>query len=135
MAKAMADELKMKNMDNFQNILLAPMIDARRQEVFYALLKMDGLSFIIRSTSAVLETSFLQTYLFQFIIYFSGDGAKKWQSMNLSLNARFMPLPDTANAFAFLSYKAFQEKNFCDIAYLEPEYSKSFFNANSSIKS
>jgi tRNA threonylcarbamoyladenosine biosynthesis protein TsaB len=135
MAKAMADELKMKNMDSFQNILLAPMVDARRQEVFYALLKMDDLSFMIRSTTAVLEASFLETYLFENTIYFSGDGAIKWQSINLSLNARFMLLPDTTNAFAFLSYKAFQEKNFCDIAYLEPEYSKSFFNANSSIKS
>jgi tRNA threonylcarbamoyladenosine biosynthesis protein TsaB len=135
MAKAMADEIKIKNIDNCHNILLAPMIDARRQDVFYALFKMENLSILISSKPAVLDASFLEKYLFDNCIYFSGDGAGKWQLINSSTNARFMELPKTGNAFAFLAFLAFQEKIFSDIAYLEPEYSKAFFNPNSKLNS
>jgi tRNA threonylcarbamoyladenosine biosynthesis protein TsaB len=127
MAKAMSLEIIQSNIDNCHNILLAPMIDARRLEVFFALFKMDDFSLLHPSQPAVLEPSFLENDLLENIIYFSGDGATKWESMCFSDNARFFELADISKAFSELAYSAFILKEFSDLPYVEPEYAKAFY--------
>lgn len=107
---------------------LAPLIDARRMEVFYALYQNQGLTEIIPPGAMVLDSSFLMDILSDQHVYFSGDGATKWKSMCNSPNARFIELPETENAFAGLAWEHSAKSLYSNIAYAEPFYAKEFYS-------
>ena len=58
---------------------------------------------------------------------FIGNGAAKVEDVIVKANAEFMPgiKPEALNMMA-LSEKAFREKEFIDVAYSTPLYSKEF---------
>ena len=58
------------------NVLLCPMIDARRMEVYYALFD-SSLNFVEETKAAVIDDSFLAEYLADNKIIFFGNGAEK----------------------------------------------------------
>lgn len=106
--------------------LLCPMIDARRMEVFCALLNSEGNE--MQETSAVIvdENSFLVPLSQQKIIFF-GDGAAKCKNTITHPNAIF--LDDIHPSAAFMGKKAlakFNAQQFEDVAYFEPFYLKEF---------
>ena len=109
------------------NALFCPMIDARRMEVYCAI--FDKENKLISPTSAVIidEHSF-ETILQKQKIFFFGDGAEKCKTILSSYsNAVFVDafFPSAKNMVS-LSEKAFQNKQFEDVAYFEPFYLKDF---------
>jgi len=110
-----------------KDLLLCPMIDARRMEVFTAIFTPDGRK--IRPTTAEIITgdSFANLLGNNKILFF-GDGAEKCREV-LSKNANARFLPGFLNSAVHLTQRAtekFNKKEFEDVAYFEPYYLKDF---------
>ncbi len=108
------------------NTLLCPMIDARRMEVYSTV--FDTKLNVVRETSAdIIDENSYSDLLEKHRIVFFGNGAAKTAGIIKHPNAVFAdggaPL---ASSMAFLAEKAFQNKEFEDIAYFEPFYLKEF---------
>jgi tRNA threonylcarbamoyladenosine biosynthesis protein TsaB len=110
-----------------ENLLLCPMIDARRMEVYTAVFTTTGEKIKPTSASIIDENSF-DDLLKENEILFFGDGAEKcFNVLNKNPNASF--LPDFVNSATCLTQKAagkFNSKQFEDVAYFEPYYLKDF---------
>src|ERR1700744_3965916 len=105
----------------YSNILLCPMIDARRMEVYTALYDLDGNQIEEVSAKIIDENSFAEQLANHRILFF-GDGAGKCQEV-LGKNADAMFMPDFVNSAIHLTQKAFekyQHGQFEDVAYFEP---------------
>jgi tRNA threonylcarbamoyladenosine biosynthesis protein TsaB len=115
-----------KNVDIEADILLCPMIDARRMEVYTAL--YDNNLHMIRPVKAEIidENSFSDILENKKILCF-GNGAAKCKGIlthpNISFIEEIHPL---ASDMASLAEEAFRENKFQDIAYFEPFYLKEF---------
>ena len=105
--------------------LYAPMIDARRMEVYTALFDQDGN--IVEGTNAKIidEHSFQDYFEKGHTIVFSGNGAAKCQKVITSSQAVFRDEICSAAHLVPLSYPAYQKNDFSDPAYFSPAYFKS----------
>ena len=110
-----------------ENLLLCPMIDARRMEVYTALFTAKGIKVKPTTASIIDESSFDDLFKENQILFF-GDGAEKcFNVLNKNPNASF--LPGFVNSATYLTQKAaekFDNKEFEDVAYFEPYYLKDF---------
>lgn len=110
--------------DPKSNTLFCPMIDARRMEVYAAFYNNDGLLFREIAADIIDDNSYINE-LENHEVYFFGNGAEKCKSTITHTNAHFIndliPLADNMISF---SEKAFENKNFVDVAYFEPFYLK-----------
>lgn len=111
------------------DVLFCPMIDARRMEVYTALIdsKMDW----VKETSAdILDSgSFSEELKHQKIIFF-GDGMEKFRAIHPgSSNAVFAEnmFPSATGMCAF-SEKSYNERKWEEVAYFEPFYLKDFYS-------
>ena len=126
--EAMTDGLIVQNtFDDQTDLLLCPMIDARRMEVFTAVFNAKGER--IRPTSAEIidENSFDDLLKTHKIIFF-GDGAVKCSEV-LGKNPYVQIIPGFLNSAVHLTKKATEKygsKSFEDVAYFEPYYLKDF---------
>lgn len=109
------------------NALFCPMIDARRMEVYCAIFDKEN-KVIAPTTAAIIDEHSFETLLQKQKIYFFGDGAEKCKtSLTAQPNAIFIDqLFPSAKNMIELSEKAFQNKQFEDVAYFEPFYLKDF---------
>jgi tRNA threonylcarbamoyladenosine biosynthesis protein TsaB len=124
--EAMSSGAKLKEVYN-KDMLLCPMIDARRMEIFTAVFDSEGNR--IQTTSALIidENSFSDLLEDRKVLFF-GDGAEKCQSV-LSSNPNAVFLTGFVNSAVYLSEKALEKffnKEFEDVAYFEPYYLKEF---------
>lgn len=104
----------------------APMIDARRMEVYTAIYKSD-LSAVIPPQALILTLDAFEAQLEQHKTYFFGDGSDKWQQLLPDhKNALFVPFELSAAHLSALSNTAFEHKYFVDVAYFSPFYLKPF---------
>jgi tRNA threonylcarbamoyladenosine biosynthesis protein TsaB len=106
-------------------ILLCPMIDARRMEIYTAFynLKME----IIKPVSAdIINENSYSDYLKNDKIFFFGDGAEKCKEPFKNRNNIFFydNLFPSAEYLVSLSENKFNSKEFEDLAYFEPFYLK-----------
>jgi tRNA threonylcarbamoyladenosine biosynthesis protein TsaB len=112
-----------------EDIVLCPMIDARRMEVYCALYNISN--DCIKPTWAEIIEEYSFADLFSNLsnrIYFFGDGSTKCKEvLSLKKNALFIEnvFPSAKNMIP-LSEKAFLNNQFEDIAYFEPFYLKDF---------
>lgn len=109
-----------------ESILLCPMIDARRMEVYTALYTPGGK--IIKDVSARIidDKSFLEIMENRSIVFF-GNGAEKCREMITHPNAFFVEGIETSAEYMVpLSEDSFHQKKFEDLAYFEPFYLKDF---------
>jgi tRNA threonylcarbamoyladenosine biosynthesis protein TsaB len=106
--------------------LFAPMIDARRMEVFTGL--YDIMRNVVKETHAlVVEEDSFNTRLADHTIYFFGSGADKLTQTIVHTNARFYSnFLVSSSHMASLAYKSFLEGKFENLAYFEPYYLKDF---------
>ena len=114
------------NIDDFENAILVPMIDARRMEVYSAFLNSKGE--IIREVKAEIidENSYRDILAKQKMIFF-GDGSEKITDTIKHENAIFIENANPSSlSMAVLSEDAFIKEEFKDIAYFEPFYLKDF---------
>ena len=108
------------------NRLFAPMIDARRMEVFTALFTTD-LREEMSSTALVVEKDTFADYLLKHEIVFAGSGSKKLKQLVSHSNAVFTEIQISAEHLALLSHTKFMAREFSDVAYTEPLYLKEFY--------
>jgi len=122
--KAMADEV---NCFNTHNMLLSPMIDARRMEVYTALFDADLNE--IKGTSAKIldEHSFDETLESTNVLFF-GNGSNKFQELVQNKTAAHFidNVSPSADAVGRLAFESFNNGTFEDVAYFEPFYLKDF---------
>ncbi len=108
------------------SFLFCPMIDARRMEVFTAVYD-DHLEEVIPPTAMILDESSFSTQLEAHRVLFFGNGSEKWRNISKSPNAAFIELPVNRVYLAILSHKKYIDRQFTDIAYCEPVYTKEFY--------
>jgi tRNA threonylcarbamoyladenosine biosynthesis protein TsaB len=131
--EAMADGVIAENTFD-DEVLLCPMIDARRMEVFTAV--FDGKGNRIQPTSAEIidENSFADLLKANKIIFFGDGAAKCSEVLGVNLNAQI--ITEFQNSARYLTKKAtekFQAKDFEDTAYFEPYYLKDFIAGKKSV--
>lgn len=108
------------------NILICPLIDARRMEVYTALYNLKGEE-IKPVTAEIIDKDFLAEMLDRNKILFFGNGAEKCKSVLTHRNAVFMgPKTNSAEYMQNIAEDKFRKKEFEDVAYFEPFYLKNF---------
>lgn len=110
-----------------ENLLLCPMIDARRMEVFAALYTL-SFEELQPPSPQILDGESFQAFLPQQNILFYGSGARKFSEICDHPNALFEDIHFNAGMMAKHAEKKFQEKDFTNLAYSEPNYLKEFYN-------
>jgi tRNA threonylcarbamoyladenosine biosynthesis protein TsaB len=109
------------------DLLLCPMIDARRMEVYTAVFNTKGERIQPTSAEIIDENGFADLLKDHKILFF-GDGAEKCKEvLGNNPNAQF--LPGFINSATHLTKKAeekFRLKEFENVAYFEPFYLKDF---------
>lgn len=108
------------------DVLFAPMIDARRMEVYTALYN-NSLDEIMPAQPLILDENSFSDYLQDHQLVFMGNGSDKAREVIKHHNARFINgIKPLAIDMMALSEKAFREARFIDIAYSTPLYLKDF---------
>ena len=109
-----------------QNLLLCPMIDARRKEVYRALFDHNANQVSTIEAEIIDDNSFQNELLSTNIVFF-GSGAEKCKIILQNPNAIFIDgFKPNASYMVSLAYDAFLNNNFEDCAYFEPFYLKDF---------
>ena len=109
--------------------LLCPMIDARRMEVFTAIYNQK-LEEILPPANIILTEGLLSDVLNHQKICFFGNGSPKFKNISQSVNAHFKTIEASAKHMTALSFSAFEQNIFANLAYAEPFYGKSFHLPN-----
>jgi tRNA threonylcarbamoyladenosine biosynthesis protein TsaB len=123
--QAMADGMAALIQD--EDILLCPMIDARRMEVYTALFDAKGNRIQPTAAEIIDENSYAELLSKHKILFF-GDGAAKCQEILSRYNKASFDVT-FANSAVHLTRGAIaglEEKQFEDVAYFEPFYLKDF---------
>lgn len=108
--------------------LICPMIDARRMEVFTTLYDKQLNTIEEQSALVVTEKSF-EDYLSDRKVLFTGNGSLKFQQLTTSENARFLDQKINAIHMLPIAAKMFEQQQFSDLAYVEPEYVKAVYTS------
>ena len=120
--------------DDKRDILLCPMIDARRMEVFTAVFDVKGNR--VRPTSAeIIDAKSFDDLLETKKMIFFGDGAAKCSEV-LGANPHVQIIPEFLNSARYLTKKANEKyltNDFEDTAYFEPYYLKDFIAGKKSV--
>lgn len=108
------------------NTIFAPMIDARRMEVYTCMFNIQGKK-IDETMALVVEKDTFNEKFKENIIIFFGSGADKFSELFTNDNARFiLNFKLSSVDMIELAYKHFTERKFEDLAYFEPYYLKNF---------
>jgi len=115
-----------KNGNYESDTWFCPMIDARRMEVYIAFYDVNNMQIRDISAEIIDENSFSEI-LRERKIVFHGNGSAKCRQSIKSQNALFIDnVHCSAAQMVELSYTAFQNNQFVDVAYFEPFYLKDF---------
>jgi tRNA threonylcarbamoyladenosine biosynthesis protein TsaB len=108
-----------------ETVLLCPMLDARRMEVFTAVYQND-LSVYMQPCAMILDEFSFEKELSKNKIMFFGNGSAKWKPLCKHENAVFetaVVLPESMSKQTNILYT---EKKFTELIYSEPFYLKEF---------
>ncbi len=116
------------------NLLLCPMIDARRMEVYTALYST-GLEIISPVEATIVDEFFYNRYK-NYTIYLMGNGAEKCRDILKSRSDIYFSDIDKTSAIGIcaLAQTKFKQNEFADIAYCEPFYFKDFIAGKPKVK-
>ncbi len=118
------DELVKKGSD--KPLLLCPMIDARRMEVYTAMYDLDLNTLEATSAKIVSQGTFAEVLEKNRIAFF-GDGAAKCREVLSHPNALFYDnIHTSARGMVREAFRLFNNQEFVDMAYFEPVYLKDF---------
>jgi tRNA threonylcarbamoyladenosine biosynthesis protein TsaB len=108
------------------NLLLCPMLDARRMEVYTAFFNKDG-TMQGKVAADIIEENSYSELLKKHKICFFGNGSGKCKTIINHPNAYFVEgVIPSAKHMIPLALEAFKLKQFEDVAYFEPFYLKEF---------
>ena len=126
MAHHMAQLLMERKDPDPSDILLCPMIDARRMEVFTALYNREGSPLTEVKAEIIHDDSFSEE-LGTGKVYFFGNGANKCREKIKHPNARFEDdIHASARFMSKIATENYHKKKFENLAYFEPFYLKDF---------
>ena len=111
------------DIEQWDNALLCPMIDARRMEVYTQLFDTDGVAQSEVEAKIIDEESFAEERKSRPLVIF-GNGAKK--CTEVLEGATFIEVVPSARGMARIAEQAFAEGKTEDVAYFEPFYLKDF---------
>ena len=111
-----------------KDTLIIPLMDARRMEVYTATYSLSGEK-LSATQAKVIDTASFADELARSTTIFAGDGAEKCRVTLAHPNARFIPLMPSAEGMRIAACRAYQDKNFVDLAYFEPWYGKEYVAA------
>jgi len=115
--------------DNSYDVI-CPLIDARRMEVFTAMYDRN-LKCISPPQAMILDENSFLPWLENGTVLFTGNAASKLPITATShANARMGETESALFEQVILGNKAYENKEFSDLAYSEPFYLKAFFSAN-----
>ena len=130
----MAIRSKKDILQDNKDVLLCPMIDARRMEVYNAIFDYN-LSVIKPVTADIIDGDTFGELLKNNSIWFFGDGSYKCSPVIDSPNAYFLQeIEPSAVGMASLAHEKFMNKNFESTAYFEPFYLKDFIGGKPKVK-
>jgi tRNA threonylcarbamoyladenosine biosynthesis protein TsaB len=110
----------------FKDMLLCPMLDARRMEVYTAIYDV-GLMPLMETEAKILEEDSYSEWLNKELVLFFGNGAEKFKSLTPHSSAKFVDeVWPSAQYMTGLSQMKFEQSEFEDLAYFEPYYLKEF---------
>lgn len=107
-------------------VLLCPMIDARRMEVFTTIYNID-FDEVFEPSAVILEQDSFERQLNQNIVVFCGNGSAKWQYICNHPNAKFSNVNYDITDLLILAEKKYDDHNFSQLAYSEPAYLKNVY--------
>lgn len=111
-------------------VLVCPMIDAKRMEVYCAVYN-EKLNEINKTSAKIIDESSFSDLLEKRKVLFFGDGAEKCKPQIRSHNAVFInDINPSAKFMIPIAEKYFAEKKFEDVAYFEPFYLKDFVSGS-----
>ena len=109
-----------------EDVLFAPMLDARRMEVYTAVYD-SALSARLEPCPMILDSQSMAEFLAECSVVFIGNGAAKAKTVIDHPHAVFMPdVKPVALEMTALSERAFRNREFADVAYSTPLYLKDF---------
>jgi len=110
-----------------EDLLLCPMLDARRMEV-YCMLANKELKILQPTEAKIIDEFSFKEELLEHKILFFGNGAAKCESvLGNDPNAVFINKQSIyASYVGVLAWNKYQAQEFEDLAYFEPEYLKEF---------
>jgi tRNA threonylcarbamoyladenosine biosynthesis protein TsaB len=123
---ALATRQAIEDRHDVENFLFCPMIDARRMEVFTGLFSYT-LEEVVLSSAMILSIESFSDQLAGRKIVFSGNGTGKFKQLVAHHHAMFLEVHHSAQQLAFLSNQKFINREFADVAYVEPLYLKEFY--------
>jgi len=107
-------------------VLLCPMTDARRMEVYTSLYNLKGEE-LRPVTAEIVDEHFLSDLFENHKILFFGNGAEKCRGIIKHKNAFFEgPMKTSAQFMQYISENIFKNRDFENVAYFEPFYLKNF---------
>ena len=111
------------DIDNLNEAMLCPMVDARRMEVYAQIFNAQGEACSEVSAEIVTEESFRQVRNESTLIIFGSGAAKCSEVLSDAIAIEITP---SVRGMARLAQRAFDAKEFVDVAYFEPFYLKNF---------
>jgi tRNA threonylcarbamoyladenosine biosynthesis protein TsaB len=112
--------------DNFDDAILLPMIDARRMEVYTGLFNSEGKKVRDIAAEIVTKESYSEVLEKNKLVFF-GDGAQKVNEIIKHPNFKFIPdIYPLAQNMVTISEEYYTIKKFENTAYFEPFYLKDF---------
>lgn len=115
-------------------MLLCPMLDARRMEVFVAMYNVDLQEVMPFGAKIIEEGSFAEA-LAEHKVLFCGNGAEKCREiLSKNANACFDHTPISARNMVEIALQKFENQQFEDVAYCEPIYGKEYVAAKPNVK-
>ncbi len=127
MAFAIKENMKGNNsVDDGIPVLLCPMIDARRMEVYTALYDNE-LNMVFAPAPLLLQEDYFDSFLEKNRIIFFGNGSSKVKALKIKKNVAFSDYNYTTKDVALLTYKNLLSFCFTNLAYSEPFYIKDFY--------
>lgn len=111
----------------FEEVLLCPMIDARRMEVYCLIAKKD-LTLIEKTKAKIIDATSFSSLLEENKIVFFGSGSQKCKTeLGHQKNVLFVDdINPSAEDVGAMAWQAYQKGSFEDTAYFEPFYLKDF---------
>lgn len=114
------------DIDNLDDALLCPMIDARRMEVYAQVFNSNLEPQTQVAAEVITEQSFGEQIATtpEFVVF--GNGAAKTLELLPKERVKFVEVTPSARGLVKLAHKAFIAERFEDVAYFEPFYLKDF---------
>ena len=126
-AKSEIRKAKSERRNPKSEILICPMLDARRMEVFYAMFNTSN-EFIKDTSAEIIDEFSFKDVLSASKVIFFGDGMDKCRPI-LSKHENAIFIDDifpSAKNIGYLATNRYKENDFEDVAYFEPFYLKDF---------